>query len=61
VLAFQFGELTTPMIPTSGITVGAQALARVPWITWARWLLPLQLIYAVMALLLIPPCLAQWP
>ena len=61
VLAFQFGELTTPMIPTSGITVGVLALARIPWITWARWMIPLQLIYAVMALLLlIPPCLMQW-
>ncbi|MYN08459.1 YfcC family protein [Pseudoduganella aquatica] len=61
VLAFQFGELTTPMIPTSGITVGVLALARVPWITWAKWMVPLQLIYAVMALLLlIPPCLMHW-
>jgi uncharacterized ion transporter superfamily protein YfcC len=61
VLAFQFGELTTPMIPTSGITVGVLALARIPWITWAKWMVPLQLIYAVMALLLlIPPCLMHW-
>ncbi|SFU89641.1 YfcC family protein [Pseudoduganella namucuonensis] len=61
VLAFQFGELTTPMIPTSGITVGVLALARIPWITWAKWMIPLQLIYAVMALLLlIPPCLMNW-
>ena len=61
VLAFQFGELTTPMIPTSGITVGVLALARIPWITWAKWMIPLQLIYAVMALLLlIPPALMQW-
>ena len=61
ILAFQFGELTTPMIPTSGITVGVLALARIPWITWAKWMIPLQLIYAVMALLLlIPPCLMMW-
>jgi uncharacterized ion transporter superfamily protein YfcC len=61
ILAFQFGEFTTPMIPTSGITVGVLALARIPWITWARWMIPLQLIYAVLALLLlIPPCLTQW-
>ena len=61
VLAFQFGELTTPMIPTSGITVGVLALARIPWITWAKWMIPLQLIYAAMALLLlIPPALMQW-
>ena len=61
ILAFQFGEFTTPMIPTSGITVGVLALARIPWITWARWMVPLQLIYAVLALaLLVPPCLMVW-
>jgi uncharacterized ion transporter superfamily protein YfcC len=61
ILAYQFGEFTTPMIPTSGITVGVLALARVPWITWAKWMVPLQLIYAVLALsLLIPPCLMNW-
>ncbi|KGF81497.1 C4-dicarboxylate ABC transporter [Massilia sp. JS1662] len=61
ILAFQLGELSTPMIPTSGITVGVLALARVPWITWARWMIPLQLIYLILALvLLIPPCLMQW-
>ncbi|NRR32282.1 putative basic amino acid antiporter YfcC [Oxalobacteraceae bacterium] len=61
ILAFQFGEFTTPMIPTSGITVGVLALARIPWLTWAKWMVPLQLIYAVMALLLlIPPCLMNW-
>jgi uncharacterized ion transporter superfamily protein YfcC len=61
VLAFQFGELTTPMIPTSGITVGVLALARIPWLTWAKWMIPLQLIYAAMALLLlVPPCLMMW-
>jgi uncharacterized ion transporter superfamily protein YfcC len=61
ILAFQFGELTTPMIPTSGITVGVLALARIPWLTWAKWMVPLQLIYLAMALLLlIPPCLMHW-
>ncbi|CAN7723468.1 MULTISPECIES: YfcC family protein [Duganella] len=61
ILAFQFGEFTTPMIPTSGITVGVLALARIPWITWAKWMVPLQLIYAVLALaLLVPPCLMVW-
>ncbi|WP_229633810.1 YfcC family protein [Duganella qianjiadongensis] len=61
ILAFQLGELTTPMIPTSGITVGVLALARIPWITWAKWMIPLQLIYAVLALaILVPPCLMNW-
>jgi uncharacterized ion transporter superfamily protein YfcC len=61
ILAFQFGEFTTPMIPTSGITVGVLALARIPWLTWARWMVPLQLLYLVLALvLLVPPCLMNW-
>jgi uncharacterized ion transporter superfamily protein YfcC len=61
ILAFQLGELSTSMIPTSGITVGVLALARIPWLTWAKWMVPLQLIYLVMALLLlIPPCLMGW-
>ena len=61
ILAYQFGELTTPMIPTSGITVGVLALARIPWITWAKWMIPLQLMYLVMAMvLLVPPALTGW-
>jgi uncharacterized ion transporter superfamily protein YfcC len=61
ILAFQFGELTTAIIPTSGITVGVLALAGVPYTRWVRWLLPLQAIYLVMALaLLVPPHLMGW-
>ena len=53
VLAFQLGELSTPMIPTSGITVGVLALARIPWLTWAKWMIPLQLMYLVVTLILL--------
>lgn len=61
VLAFQFGEFTTPMIPTSGITVGVLALARIPWVTWAKWMLPLQLIYFVLALAMLAiACEMRW-
>jgi len=61
ILAFQLGELSTPMIPTSGITVGVLALARIPWLTWAKWMIPLQLAYLVLSLLLlVPPCLMDW-
>ena len=61
VLAFQFGELTTPVIPTSGITVGVLALSGVPFGRWLRWMLPLQLVYLVMALaLLAVPALLRW-
>jgi len=61
ILAFQFGELTTPMIPTSGITVGVLALAGIPWGKWVRWMLPLQFAYLLMALaLLAVPALSNW-
>lgn len=61
VLAFQFGEFTTPMIPTSGITVGVLALARIPWVTWAKWMIPLQLIYFVLALIMLAiACQLSW-
>jgi uncharacterized ion transporter superfamily protein YfcC len=61
ILAFQFVEFPTTMIPTSGITVGVLALARIPYLTWVKWMIPLQLIYLVLALgLLVPPCLMDW-
>ncbi len=61
VLAFQFGEFTTPMIPTSGITVGVLALAGIPWTTWAKWMIPLQLMYFVLALaMLAVACQLNW-
>lgn len=61
VLAFQFGELTTSIIPTSGITVGVLALAGLPFGTWVRWMLPLQGLYLVFALLLLAvPALSGW-
>ena len=61
VLAFQFGEFTTPMIPTSGITVGVLALARIPWITWAKWMIPLQIMYFILALIMLAvACQLGW-
>ena len=61
ILAFQLGELTTPMIPTSGITVGVLALAGIPFGRWVRWILPLQALYLVMALaLLAVPSMINW-
>lgn len=53
VLAFQFGELTTTIIPTSGITVGVLALSGISWGRWVRWMLPLQCLYLGAALLLL--------
>ncbi len=61
VLAFQLGELGITIIPTSGVTIGVLALAGIPWATWAKWILPLQLLYFVLAaILLIPPHFIDW-
>jgi uncharacterized ion transporter superfamily protein YfcC len=45
VLAFQMGDgFTNMIIPTSAVLMGLLTLAGIPWTTWARWVLPLQLI-----------------
>lgn len=57
VLAYQFGDgLSNMIIPTSGVTMGALAIAKVPYQVWLRWMLPLFLVLVlVAALLLLPP------
>ncbi|MCJ7553251.1 MAG: TIGR00366 family protein, partial [Ignavibacteriaceae bacterium] len=62
VLAFQMGDgFTNMIIPTSAVTIGVLTLADVPWEKWARWILPLELIFLILALLLlIPPNLMGW-
>ncbi len=62
VLAFQFGDgFSNMIIPTSPVLLGVLGAARIPWVIWARWILPLQLIFLVLGLLLlIPPVLMQW-
>jgi len=62
VLAYQFGDgFTNMIIPTSGVTVGTLAMAKVPFEKWFKWLLPLEIIYIVLSLLmLVPPVLMNW-
>jgi uncharacterized ion transporter superfamily protein YfcC len=61
ILAFQFGEYTNIIIPTSAVTMGALSMAKVPWGKWAKWVFPLQLILMLLGLLLlIPPNLFGW-
>jgi len=61
ILAFQFGEYTNIIIPTSAVTMGALSMAKVPWEKWAYWVLPLQIILMLLGLLLlIPPNLIGW-
>ncbi len=62
VLAFQFGDgFTNMIIPTSAITMGVLTLAELPWEKWAKWILPLEIIFFILSLLLlIPPFFFNW-
>jgi uncharacterized ion transporter superfamily protein YfcC len=49
------------IIPTSAVTMGVLSLAEIPWEKWARWILPLEIIFLLIGLLLlIPPFLISW-
>ena len=62
VLAFQFGDgFSNMIIPTSGITMGVLTLSGISWEKWAKWLLPLEIIFLVVGfILLIPPFIMGW-
>lgn len=62
VLAYQMGDgFGNMIIPTSAVTMGVLTLANIPWDRWARWLLPLELIFLVLGLIfLIPPHFMGW-
>lgn len=57
VLAFQLGDgIFNMIIPTSGVTMGALSIAKIPYQLWFKWLYPLIIILVVLsAILLIPP------
>ncbi|MCE1189586.1 MAG: TIGR00366 family protein [Ignavibacteria bacterium] len=56
VLAFQFGEgWINPILPTSGVTMGVLGLAGISWDKWFKWMLPLQIFFLILALLLLIP------
>lgn len=56
VLAFQFGEgWINPILPTSGVTMGVLGLAGIPWNKWFKWMLPVQIVFLILALLLLIP------
>jgi uncharacterized ion transporter superfamily protein YfcC len=62
VLAFQFGEgWINPILPTSGVTMGVLGLAGISWEKWFRWMLPAQVFFFLLALMLmIPPYLFNY-
>ena len=56
VLAFQFGEgWINPILPTSGVTMGVLGLAGISWEKWFKWMIPVQLYFFILALILIIP------
>lgn len=59
VLAYQFGDgFTNMIIPTSAVTIGTLELAGVPFDRWFRWLLPLQIVFIVLSLVLLAVAVA---
>lgn len=64
VLAFQFGDgLINLIIPTSGVTMGVLAIAKIPYSVWMKWVWKLMVIFilASMVLLAIPEFINVWP
>ena len=54
VLAFQFGDgLSNLVIPTSGVTMGVLAIAKIPYNVWLRWCMPLFLLLSAIAMILL--------
>lgn len=50
VLAYQFGDgFTNLIIPTSSVLLGCLFMAKIPWQKWARWILPLQIIFVILS------------
>jgi uncharacterized ion transporter superfamily protein YfcC len=49
VLIFQYGDgFNSLILPTSGVTMGVLAIARIPYEKWLKWVIPLQiLLYGV--------------
>jgi uncharacterized ion transporter superfamily protein YfcC len=62
VLAFQFGDgWINPILPTSGVTMGVLGLAGISWEKWFKWMIPVQIYFFIIALLLlIPPFLFHY-
>jgi uncharacterized ion transporter superfamily protein YfcC len=63
VLAFQLGDgLTNMIIPTSAVTMGVLTLANIPYEKWFKWMLPLMIIFFLLAMvvLAIPVMFFTW-
>ena len=64
VLAFQFGDgLINLIIPTSGVTMGVLAIAKIPYSVWMKWVWKLMVVFILVSMLLlaIPAIINVWP
>lgn len=51
VLCFQLGDsLTNLIIPTSAVLMGVLGAARIDWVVWARWIMPILGLYTLLSL-----------
>ncbi|WP_299211565.1 Na+/H+ antiporter NhaC family protein [uncultured Aquimarina sp.] len=56
VLTFQIGDgLTNMIVPTSGVTMGALSIAKIPFNVWLKWAFPIVLILCLTGMILILP------
>ena len=56
IMAFQLGAGFTDMIaPTSGVLMGVLGMARVPYVRWLKWVMPVLLILVLIGFLLLIP------
>jgi len=61
ILAYQFGDgFTNMIIPTSPVCMAVLTLAKIPWNKWAKWIVKLQILWFIIALLLLIPPLFLW-
>lgn len=63
VIAFQLGDaLTNILTPTNGLLLAALALARISWVSWARFVWPLILVQGIIGLgFVLAAHLGVWP
>ncbi|GGP10061.1 YfcC family protein [Oceanobacillus neutriphilus] len=48
VMAFQLGDgISNAITPTSGVLMASLAIAKIPWTTWFRWVIPLILLFYI--------------
>ena len=54
ILIFQFGDgFSNAIFPTSAVLMACLGVSGIPWSKWVKWILPLQLIFGVLAIIFI--------